>query len=142
MTLVDALRRVLADTFLMYAHAHIAHWNVKGPGFPEYHRFLNDLYDELWEALDGIAEQIRAQDAMVAGTLDSLLTPAERTETPAGSAWASIVAGLIADNDDVLASLRAATDAALAANEQGLVNFLADRLDKHAKHGWMLGASR
>ena len=58
--LADALRRVLADTFVMYVHAHGAHWNITGDGFPQYHHFLNELYDELWEALDTVAEEMRA----------------------------------------------------------------------------------
>jgi len=55
-----ALKKVLADTFGMYFKAHAYHWNVVGPDFSQYHDFFGKLYEELFGAVDAIAEHIRA----------------------------------------------------------------------------------
>jgi len=57
--LIDQMKVVLADTFAMYLKAHMFHWNVTGPNFPQLHEFFGDLYEELHGAVDPIAEQIR-----------------------------------------------------------------------------------
>lgn len=138
--LVEALRRVLADTFVMYVHAHGAHWNITGSGFPEYHRFLGDLYDELWEALDDIAEHLRSIGAAAPATITGIYAESKLPDKDAGSTWNIIRAQLANENAVVIAGLSEAY--AAAADNPGMQNFLADRLDKHAKHGWMLNASR
>lgn len=137
----NSLRFVLADTFLMYSHAHIFHWNIIGSGFPQYHAFLNDLYDELWGAVDGIAEHLRALGVTAPSSLSSLTATASFEDKAPWQDWDNIRLQLEDENKAVIASLRNAFDAASEENDQGLCNFLADRLDRHAKHGWMLASS-
>jgi len=140
--LADALRRVLADTFVMYVHAHGAHWNITGDGFPQYHSFLGDLYGELWGALDGVAEEMRAINVTAPATLPAIYAASKIPDKDPGSAWNNIRAQLANENAVLIAGLGEAFAAATEVNNQGVCNFLADRLDKHAKHGWMLNASR
>jgi starvation-inducible DNA-binding protein len=139
--LTAALRKVLADTFLMYSHAHIAHWNITGPDFFQYHGFLNDLYGDLWDAIDSIAEHIRSAGGPAPASLGALLAPAQIPDRDVMATWATIRAQLLRENAVVVADLNDAFAAAIAANDQGCANFIADRLDKHAKHGWMLTVS-
>ena len=56
--LIVALKKVLADTFVMYYKAHSYHWNVEGSNFPQYHEFLQNIYEEIFAAVDVIAEHI------------------------------------------------------------------------------------
>lgn len=140
--LAAALRRVLADTFVMYVHAHGAHWNVTGPNFPEYHSFLGDLYNELWGAIDDIAEHIRTIGTAAPGTVGTIVLPTIIPDVDPGSNWDDIRAQLEKENFVLIAGLNEAFGAAMAANNQGIVNFLADRLDRHAKHAWMLASSK
>ena len=132
-----AMQIVLANTFVMYFKAHSFHWNVEGTNFSEYHDFLGDLYDEVYGAVDPIAEQIRAIDAYAPISIPDLLryaTIAEETEKPVSGQ--GMFGRLSSANDEVISSLNKAFN--LAAGNNGLQNFLADRSDKHAKHGWML----
>ena len=39
-TLIEVMKKVLADTFALYLKAHNYHWNVEGPNFPQYHEFF------------------------------------------------------------------------------------------------------
>jgi len=136
--LIESLKVVLADTFSLYLKTHNYHWNVTGTDFPQYHDFLNNLYNELFLAVDAIAEHIRAADAFAPGSYSrfSELTNIE-DELLIPSAL-GMITRLVADNLIVMGTLKKAYEEAEAANMVGLSNFLQDRIDIHSKHGWML----
>ena len=138
MDLVELLKRVQANTFAMYLKTHNFHWNVEGMLFAQFHEFFNDLYTELWEAVDTIAELIRAQDAYAPGSLGRFAELSSIQDENAVPSARDMVMKLVADNDIVRASLYDAFNAANAANEQGIANALQDRISAHDKHGWML----
>jgi starvation-inducible DNA-binding protein len=135
----SALKNVLADTFIMYFKTHQFHWNVEGPNFPQYHSFLDTLYNELWAATDTIAEHIRAIDKYAPSSLSELISAAmiQEEKSPTSEPDKGF-AQLISANNMVLITLMKAYQAAEAASEVGLSNFLQDRIDTHNKHGWML----
>jgi len=135
---------VLANTFLMYIKSHGYHWNVTGPDFSEYHRFFGELYKELWESIDDIAEHIRAIDGYVIANLNTYteigtveVVKDELNPFPAEAMFMQ----LAVDNQRVLDSLTNARALAEEARNYGLINFIEERLDVHAKHAWMLKAS-
>ena len=139
-----SMQRVLADTFLMYIKAHAYHWNVVGPDFSQYHKFFGDLYEELWSAVDVIAEHIRVIDGFVMANLINYseistvdLVKDELNPFPPQAMFMQ----LAVDNQKVIDSLKAAHMLAEADNNHGLINFIEERLDVHAKHGWMLKAT-
>lgn len=139
-----AMQRVLADTFLMYIKAHAYHWNVIGPDFKQYHDFFGGLYEELWNAVDPIAEHIRALDEFALGNLVNYakigtvdLVNDELYPFPSEAMFMQ----LTVDNEKIIKSLSVAHRLAEEANNRGLVNFIEERLDVHAKHAWMLKAT-
>lgn len=136
--LATSLKKVLANTFTMYLKTHKYHWNVEGPNFAEYHNFLSDLYTELFGAVDTIAEQIRALNEYAPGSYTEFFAFSEVKDETGTPHSAMMFQNLIADNATVIQSLNAAHALATSENNHGLVNFLEDRLDRHAKHGWML----
>ena len=137
-TLIEIMRKVLADAYAFQLKANNYHWNVEGPNFPQYHKFLGKLYEEVFEATDDIAEQIRALDAYAPGSFTRFLelTDIECEVTiPTAN---EMMSKLIADNEKVLATLNIAFKLADTMDKQGLADFLAGRIDIHNKHGWML----
>jgi len=138
MDLIELLKRAQANTFAMYLKTHNFHWNVEGMLFAQFHEFFNDLYTELWEAVDTIAELIRAQDAYAPGSLGRFAELSSVQDENAVPSTRDMVMKLLADNDIVRASLYDAFKAANAANEQGVANSLQDRITSHDKHAWML----
>lgn len=133
---------VLANTYFMYFKAHAYHWNVEGIHFSQYHEFFSDLYEELFAAVDVIAEQIRALDELAPHSLSSLYsfkTVQEDSVPPV--LIKDMLANLIADNDKVIESLNNLLKVAMQNNKQGLADFAAGRIDVHSKHGWMLRSS-
>jgi starvation-inducible DNA-binding protein len=136
--LIVALKKVLADTFVMYYKAHSYHWNVEGSNFPQYHSFLNDLYEEIFGAVDTIAEHIRQIDGYTPTSLTELKSYSMISEDEDVVSAMSMMNRLLDANNLVLASLMMAYQAAEQATEIGLSNFLQDRVAAHQKHGWML----
>ena len=70
--LVDALNLVLADSYALMSLTHLAHWNVEGPNFFDLHKAFQEQYEDLFEAVDEIAERVRALDAYAIGGLNKL----------------------------------------------------------------------
>jgi starvation-inducible DNA-binding protein len=136
--LIVAVKKVLADTFIMYYKAHSYHWNVEGSDFPQYHSFLNDLYEEIFGAVDTIAEHIRQIDGYTPTSLTELKSYSMISEDEDAVSAISMMNRLLDANNLVLASLMMAYQAAEQATEIGLSNFLQDRVAAHQKHGWML----
>jgi starvation-inducible DNA-binding protein len=137
-TLIEIMRKVLADTFAMYLKSHNYHWNVEGANFPQYHEFFGNLYEELHGAVDPIAEEIRSINAYAPGSFTRFLeltTIEDETSIPGGI---EMVRRLAMDNEKVLATLDIAFKLADELDQQGLADFIAGRIDAHKKHGWML----
>ena len=134
----ESLKNVLANTFAMYLKAHGFHWNVEGPDFVQLHDFFGTLYLELFGAIDPIAEHIRAIDQYAPNSMARMIALADIKEVSNIPTAQAMVKQLESDNKIVMASLMKAYQAAEKEKELGLANFLQDRLDIHAKHGWML----
>jgi len=66
--IVEGLSALLADSFTLYMMTHNFHWNVTGPQFNSLHAMFMDQYTEQWNALDIIAERIRALGHPAPGT--------------------------------------------------------------------------
>ena len=58
--IAGGLSRLLADTYVLYLKTHGFHWNVEGPMFQTLHQMFMAQYTETWNAIDPIAERIRA----------------------------------------------------------------------------------
>ena len=66
--IVEGLSRLLADSYTLYLMTHNFHWNVTGPMFSSLHAMFMEQYTEQWNALDIIAERIRALGFPAPGT--------------------------------------------------------------------------
>ena len=137
-----ALKIVLANTYAMYFKAHGFHWNVEGKDFSQMHDFFSDIYEELFVAIDSVAEQIRALDEYAPYNMTEL---ASITTIKESNIYGVDVSGMLADLNDanasVIEALNSAHKLADAENNRGLLNLIEERLDVHARHGWMIRAS-
>lgn len=134
----DALSRVLADTYALYFKTHAFHWNVEGPRFYGLHKMFEDQYKEMWNAIDGIAERIRALGHPAPGSytqLARLSSVREQTSVPSADA---MVRELLEGHEAVTGTVRAALVKAQDAKDEATVGILASRLEVHDKAAWML----
>jgi len=139
--LVNLMRKVLADSFAFYLKAHNFHWNVEGKDFKQYHDFFGGIYEEVYGAVDGIAEEIRALDAYAPGSLSKFSELTSILDSNNYSTVDAMLKELSTDNQVVIRSLEAAFNMSERFNQIGLSDFIAGRLDAHKKHAWMLKAS-
>ena len=133
--LTAALHIALANTFVMYFKSHSYHWNVEGADFAQYHGFLDDLYNELHDAVDPLSERIRVIGQYSPHSLKDLLDSAtieEDSDKP--SSPREMFTNLQEANNKVVDSLNKVFDLATKEKKQGIANFIADRLDVHVKH--------
>lgn len=136
--LLDALKRAFANTHAMYIKSHGYHWNGVGNDFPQYHAFFESIYSEVYGAIDSFAEHIRACGGYAPASYSELVSLTDIEDEHGVPAMLDMVKQLYSDNQTVLNSLRTAYQAAEAAGEIGLSNYLQDRYDVHTKHAWQL----
>ena len=136
--LADQLKITQADAFVLYLKAHFYHWNIEGPNFPQYHDFLQNLYQDVFASVDTIAELIRTLDVYAPGTLSrfqSLTTLEESDVIPDAM---TMIKNIVEQNTLMLETLKKAYSMAEEEKQIGIANFLQDRIQAHEKHGWML----
>jgi starvation-inducible DNA-binding protein len=133
-----AAKIALANTFVMYFKAHSFHWNVEAKNFAEMHGFFGDLYEELYGAVDPLAEEIRACQYYAPRSMNELYNFKTITDVNEATNVNEMLMDLATANATTLESLNKLFDILTAAKKQGFANFIADRIDAHEKHGWML----
>lgn len=139
--LMEAMKKYLATNFAFYLKLHFFHWNVEGMFFSQLHDLFGDLYNEVWTAQDDIAEHIRAIKGYAPGSLQRYIDLSVVEDQIDVVEAKEMLIMAHDDNERVMQTIKDAYAAAEAAGELGLANFLQDRLDVHAKHGWMLRAT-
>lgn len=140
--LTTAIKVLLANATVMYYKTHQFHWNLEGIEFTQYHDFLGDLYTDVYNSVDPTAEWLRKLDDYSPVSLDELFKyKTSQEETTRVVLISDILASLIKVNEDVLRSLNNVFTIANANKQQGVCNFIADRIDTHQKHAWFLKAS-
>ena len=132
------LSRLLADTYLLYLKTHNFHWNVEGPMFQTLHTLFMGQYTETWNAIDPIAERIRALGHYAPGTYKEYLKLASVRETDGVPKAPQMVKLLIEGQETVARTARSVLPLADAANDQPTLDLLTQRLDVHEKNAWML----
>lgn len=139
--LQKAAKIAFASEFSFYLKAHQFHWNVEGINFKELHDLFGGIYEEVYDSIDDFAEKIRSLGTYMPGsyTRFSMLSKID-DETQILEATA-MLQELLVDNDKMGKLLKMVYDLAEQAGEHGFSNFLAERMDAHRKHGWMLKAS-
>lgn len=137
-SLATSLNQVLADSYALMSLTHLAHWNVEGPGFFALHTAFQTQYEELFTAIDEIAERIRALDAYAIGGLGRFAEVAALKEFAAPMAQEEYVRALITANAKLIADAERARDLAGAVNDAESQDLMIQRITLHQKTVWML----
>jgi starvation-inducible DNA-binding protein len=130
-----------ASEFSFYLLAHNFHWNIEGSDFLEYHDLFGKIYEEVYASIDPFAEKIRSLGTYVPASYSRFNMLSKIDEETEILDKDSMVRELLLNNEKMLKILKVTYDASEAAGEHGFSNFLAERMDAHKKHGWMLRAS-
>lgn len=130
-----ALQSILGSTYRLLVKTQIHHWNVVGPLFHPIHLLTEAHYENMFEAVDTLAERIRALGhptaAPVIGTEKSGVATMNAHD---------LLTDLVADHEALCREMREAADAADEAGEIVTNDLLVERLTFHEKAIWMLRA--
>jgi starvation-inducible DNA-binding protein len=144
-TLSKNLQTVLSNTYGLYLATHNYHWNVEGANFFPLHKLFEEQYNDLFEAIDMIAERIRALDSYALpfegdDILNMLKTTssAMNKESDANARATRMIHNLIEINEKVIVSCQAAKLDAQTAHDDESENLMVERITYHQKALWML----
>jgi starvation-inducible DNA-binding protein len=129
---------LLADSYTLYLMTHNFHWNVKGPMFNTLHIMFMQQYTEQWNALDLIAERIRALDFPAPGTYKEFVKLASIKEVDGVPKAVDMIRHLVAAQEATARTARELFPIVDKANDQPTADLLTQRLEVHEKTAWML----
>jgi starvation-inducible DNA-binding protein len=136
--LADDLKQLLSTQYAFVIKAQFFHWNVEGPDFGQLHEFFGNIYEDVYGAIDPTAEYIRVLDDYAPGSFErftELSLISGQIKVPRARL---MIQELLADNQVVVDLLNRCFAAADQEDQEGIANFLAERIDAHGKHAWML----
>jgi len=137
----DGLSHFLADAYTLYLKTHNFHWNVTGSMFNSLHNMFMDQYTEQWNALDEIAERIRALGFNAPGSYREFAALTSIPEEPGlsnSADWKEMVRQLVVGNEAVCRTARKVLEEADDADDAPSEDLLTQRLQIHEKYAWML----
>lgn len=136
--LAEELGLLLADTYTLYVKTQNFHWNVKGARFVSLHELFDKQYNELFLALDLIAERIRALGYLAPASFTEFLRLTTIEEGDARLPASEMVRKLMLDHEKISQSIRIFAEKAEKAKDQATTDLFSERSAAHEKAAWML----
>ncbi|MFH1659499.1 MAG: Dps family protein [Pseudomonadota bacterium] len=136
--IAKGLSALLADSYTLYLMTHNFHWNVTGPQFNSLHNMFMGQYTEQWNALDIIAERIRALGFPAPGTYKEFVKLASIPEVDGVPKATDMIRHLVTAQEAAARTARKLFPIVDAANDQPTADVLTQRIDIHEKTAWML----
>jgi starvation-inducible DNA-binding protein len=127
------LQQVLSDSYGALLQTQRFHWNVEGADFYAYHKLAEAIYDEQFEAIDVIAERIRAKGVKVVISQATLAKEIKLT-------FGDKPADLLKAQEVVANSLKKLIDIADDEDDDVTEDMAIQRLAVHEKNIWMIKA--
>ena len=136
--IVRGLSALLADSYTLYLMTHNFHWNVTGPQFNSLHLMFMGQYTEQWNALDIVAERIRALGHPAPGTYKEFVKLASIKEVEGVPKSDEMIRHLVDAQEATARTARKLFPVVEAAGDQPTADLLTQRLEVHEKTAWML----
>jgi starvation-inducible DNA-binding protein len=142
----QALQNMLKETYALYLATHNYHWNVEGPHFFSLHHLFEQQYNDLFQAIDLIAERIRALDAYalpyqfeeVLEKLRHVKNPLEAKDADAEEISIRMIDNLVVLNEEAIEAARQVKAAAESVKDDETFDMMVERTQVHQKALWML----
>jgi len=138
--IAKGLGHLLADTYTLYLKTHNFHWNVTGPMFQTLHLMFETQYNELWLAVDVIAERIRSLGHPAPGTYAELSKLSSIKDKPGVPKARDMIRQLVEGQEAVVKTARALFPSVEKAGDEATADLLTQRIMLHEKTAWMLRA--
>lgn len=135
-----ALAESLGNAVVLYFKAQGHHWNVVGNDFAQFHEFFAEIYEDIYSSFDPLAENMRKLNAFAPYKLVEFAQLSSIKDANVGTNAMSMCKDLYDSNEIMIRSLDNCFAIADEANEQGIADFIAGRIDMHKKWRWQLNA--
>ncbi|HYF06506.1 MAG TPA: DNA starvation/stationary phase protection protein [Acetobacteraceae bacterium] len=132
------LREVLADTYKLFGKTQSSHWNVEGPNFVGLHSLFETQYRDMFEAIDELAERLRALGERAPESIPGLLAESRLPDATNDNDGSALARMLAEDHRRLAQSLRRVAETADAAGDAATHDLLVQRSAEHEKAAWML----
>ena len=140
--LIQQLRLLQADAFIYYSKAHGYHWNVEGILFTQFHEMFSEIYTDAYESVDDYAEWIRIFGQFAEfDVTKTFATSNVKYDLELSNNPTDMLRSLVMSNEQIISDLKVAFNMATMINEQGVANFIADRITAHEKWRWKMVSS-
>lgn len=134
------LSRLLADSYVLFLKTQNYHWNVKGPYFGTLHLLFETQYQDLFAAIDEMAERLRALDVAAPGSFTAFSKLTDIKEETGNPDAKQMLKTLVADHETLIKTIQGLIDAADDADDDATEDLAISRMQVHQKHHWMLKA--
>jgi starvation-inducible DNA-binding protein len=138
---VEALEVVLASSYSLMLKTQNYHWNVVGPNFKPLHELFQLQYEDLFLAVDEVAERIRALGSVADGSFENFSKKNLGKKIDNSLDAKAMVLDLIIDHQSLVKSFKEAIKIAQSDEDEVTVGILVNRTQIHEKAIWMLKVS-
>ncbi|KQL54021.1 general stress protein [Heyndrickxia shackletonii] len=139
--LINFLNQELSNFNIMYVKLHRYHWFVQGRHFYSLHQLFENLYNEMADDLDEIAERILSIGGKPLATMSKYLEETTLVEATADDKENEMISQLIKDYRQMVDEMKnTGVKLAEEVKDEPTVDLLNELQAKFEKHLWMLGA--
>ena len=136
---IAGLEKALANTYTLMIKTHNFHWNVQGPNFVGLHKLFEEQYKDLFDAVDELAERIRALGAPAPGSLGDFKRLSSIEDAPEKvQASGVMIEEILKSRKAMLNDDQELLSAAEDADDQVTTDMITQRIGKNEKDMWML----
>ena len=137
----EALSKATADTYRVFVMTQGVHWNVQGPLFYSVHKLTEDQYQDMFEAIDDLAERVRAIGFPAPQSVTTLMGDPDLKEPDPAAPLHEQIEALAAANEQLARSFRNGVRMAEEHDDVKTADLLTDRIGLHEENVWMLRAT-
>lgn len=136
--IAGGLSNILADSYSLMLMLHNYHWNVRGKNFRQIHLLTEEQYENMFEAVDIIAERIRSLGHLAPGSFKEFSELSDLKEPNSTASENEMLADLLAAHEHIAKHSRKVVQLANEATDEATADLLTGRIDTHEKFAWML----
>jgi len=136
--IIEKLNKLLSNYFILYMKLLNFHWNIVSKRFNNIHKFFEELYDKIFENIDGVAERIRIIGGQPISSLDGYLKNTnlkEYTDSKIPDVD-EMIEEILDDYETIIKQIR--DYLSYEDLDNGTSKFLEDLIESHEKDAWML----
>jgi len=138
--LANHLNDLLANYSVFYQNVRGFHWNIKGEKFFELHLKFEELYNDLFNKIDEVAERILTLGEVPQHKFTDYQSISEIKESSDTSDGLSAVGQILTSFQKIIAKQRIILELSGDINDEGTNSLMSDYIREQEKLVWMYSA--